>query len=185
MRRETLHNWQSNQTKCLVSSGIISSPPLIKDLSIYMFQTITPSTLKIDISAIASILREAIQSIKTGTSQQVIDQINKEIFKFFKKIANAFNKTLPDETEIPEIIDFLRQNGYITEKSSAKLLDLLLIIDGLKFQNEILDEDIELILKISDELEEVKISYPEDCNLYTYINVVEAETLSSGGTITL
>ena len=174
-----LASWQTDPTEYLAEDGIISLPPSTEALPSYTLQSITPSTHKVDITAIASILKESIQIAKTATAQQVIEYIDKKVFECFKRIASVFNKALANETEIPEIIDFLRQNGYITEKESAKLLDLLLIIDGLKLQSKILDEDVKLLSKIAEELEEVKILCLEeqDSNLpssYYYIKLAHA-----------
>jgi len=173
-----LASWQTNPTKYLAEDGIISPPLSTEALPSYTLRSITSSTRKVDITAIASILKEAIQIAKIATVQQVIEHIDKKVFEYFKRIASVFNKALANETEIPEIIDFLRKNGYVTEKESAKLLDLLLIIDGLKLQSKILDEDVKLLSKIAEELEEVKILYPEDqgSNLpsYYYIEVAHA-----------
>lgn len=140
---------------------------------------------KVDLSGIVSIIKENLKFFETVTPQEFIKQIDKELFEYFKKIADVFNRTLSDETEIPEIIDFLRQNGHITDDISTKLLDLLLIIDGLKLQKNLREEDIELLASIADDLEKVKITYPEDYgnNLqhpHSYINVARIKTLNSG-----
>lgn len=171
--------------KYSAEDGINNPASSIKASTVYKMPFTTPITNKVDTTSIASIIKESLKLAKSVGPQKFIEQVDKEIFECFKKIASVFNMTLANGTEIPEIIDSLKQNGRITEDVSAKLLDLLLIIDGLKFQNEILPEDIELLSNIAEDLEKAKIMYPEDYSSnfpYSYIHVARIKTLN-GSTI--
>ena len=85
-----------------------------------------------------------------------------------------------DESELPEIIDYLKQEGFINPDVWSKLLDLLLIIDGLKLQEEILAEDIKLLSEICEELEKIEISMTDDSHYSLHTEIARIGIISSG-----
>jgi hypothetical protein len=100
---------------------------------------------------IADIVEDNIKLANQGERFN-IEKVDNEIYKYFKEVAKIFNETLKDKTELPKIIDFLKQKGYINENVWKNLLDLLLILDGLSLQDEILNDDLKLLQEIAVDL---------------------------------
>jgi len=120
------------------------------------------------IPLIPSSIRELIERKDLGgieNHQSILDRIEEELFDHFKGIAEVLDLDLEDVTEMPIVIDRLRAEKLIDESTWSKLLDMLLIIDGLKMQvmgGEPLSEDDLKILQ--ETIEEISgITIPNSC----------------------
>ena len=173
---------QTDWIKNLPQDGIVPQPLIMGYMSNTALPLINSISLSVVPAEIAEIIESGIKLAESGKRQDGIKKINIDIFEYFRDVANLFNKALTNETELPEIIDALRKEGHISKDVWGKLLDLLLILDGLKMQDEILDGDLELLHEISDDLKKQKISHLSDHggNLsYFYANVTRIKALNS------
>lgn len=63
-----------------------------------------------------------------------ITSINNYIFKNFNQIALLFQQTIHDETELPNVVNKLKENKLISENIFFEVLNTFLILDGLTSQ---------------------------------------------------
>jgi hypothetical protein len=101
---------------------------------------------------IARIIERGLKLAENSKRRECVSEIDNGLFKYFAKIANSLGKSLTDKARLPEFIDFLKEKGYINLDVWRKILDLLLVVDGLKMQDKILD--LELLRDILDEWKE-------------------------------
>jgi hypothetical protein len=165
-------NWVLN----LYRDGIVLPPLTMVPISNITLSIIDPSSLRDPPEEIiADIIGNCIKFAESRGYKECINEIDKAIFKYFRSVAGIFDKALTDETELPEIIDILRKKGYISIDVWRKLLDLLLILDGLKMQDEILDQDLKPLREISEDLKRQKIEHRGDNGgnlLYFYAEAI-------------
>jgi hypothetical protein len=158
----------------LPRDGIVPQPLIMVRISNITLPIIDSSLPVNPTEKIADIIENGIKLAESRGYKECINEIDKAIFKYFRSVAGTFDKALTDETELPEIIDVLRKRGYISIDVWKKLLDLLLILDGLKMQDEILDQDLKLLREISEDWKRQKIEHLSDNggNLpYFYVEV--------------
>jgi len=175
-------NFPADWAKNLPQDGIMPQLLIMGHMSNVTLPTIDSISLSVNPTEIVDIIENGIKLAESGRRQECINKIDKAIFEYFRNVADIFNKALTDETELPEIIDALRKEGCISIDVWRKLLDLLLIIDGLKMQDEILDQDLKLLREISEDWKKQKISRLSDhgSNLpYFYAEVARIKALNS------
>jgi len=99
----------------------------------------------VDKFEIVRIVERGLKLAENGKRRGCISEIDNGLFKYFTKIADSLGKPLTDKARLPEFIDFLKEKGYINLDVWRKILDLLLVVDGLKMQDKILDQDLKLL----------------------------------------
>jgi len=136
----------------LRDNTIVTAPHFYQIAKGYSIFTVRPLIKQTNIAIWSSSSLEQLLLInlaenirKVIAKRSNIETLEAVVFENFKYTARAFNFVLEEESELPKIIDFLREEGVLDEDAWRKLLDFLLILDGLSTQDEIFDEDIELL----------------------------------------
>jgi len=171
----------------LPQAGTISQIIIMGKMSNIELQPISLILHLVAPAEIADIIERGVSLAKSGNRKNCIEEIGRAIFEYFRDIADILNKALTDEKELPKIIDTLKNEGYIGKDVREKLLDFLLTLDGLRMQDEILDDDLDLLREISYDLKNQKISNFSDHggNLpYLYADVTHIKALNGNTLLT-
>jgi hypothetical protein len=136
--------------------------------------------LVVDPAKMVEIIEHGVSLAEGGKRRECINEIDEAIFNYFSKIANVLDRQLTDKGRLPEFIDFLKEKGYINLDVWRKILDLLLVVDGLKMQDEILDQDLELLRELSEEWREQKtLHYSDNDGTLPYFEVIRIKESDS------
>jgi hypothetical protein len=133
----------------------------------------------VDPARMAEIIEHGINLAESGKHQECINEIDEAVFNYFTKIASSLGKRLTDKAKLPEFIDFLREKGYISVDVWRMILDLMLVIDGLKMQDELLDQDVELLRELSNEWREQKTLYGDEGGNIPYFELTRIKEFNS------
>ena len=164
---------EKNLLKIMNQDGDFLRPYIASEFS-NIIPSISSFSLSLNMAKIITdILENNLKSIKSEKRVEIIKGISIDINKYILKLAETFNidRTLISEADLPKIIDELRIKGYITKDLWKKLLDLLLILDGLEIQEEILDEDIRDLYEISHDLKRLTPTYLDESSNLLYLQL--------------
>jgi len=84
--------------------------------------------------SISSEIQNSKELLNGGKHFESLKLIEDYLFKNFSLIAQAFEQTIQDESELPRIVTKLREEELISENTFFQVLDIFLILDGLKSQ---------------------------------------------------
>ena len=101
-------------------------------------------------------IRDGVKLARDGKHSDAVKKIDETVFDTFREMGEKLGRPPVDETELPRFIDWLRSKGLINEHDWRSLLDLLLILDGLKLQvlegGRLTEDDCRLLSELAAEL---------------------------------